>query len=454
MDRIAFPKRLRLDAVAFLKGVLICILTAAYALVVFTTVVAIVVLPFGNVADIVAPPDWLLPRLGRYDLLDAFLIIVFGPTLGVSLIAAAFALLTTQRVYRWLRTGVNDLVNEHQDDAFALVTKVHSHLASATPPQALLPTIAITIAQTLKLPYVAIETHDTDAFPESAFGIAPPGAVIQHLPLRYQESTIGELHVAARRVGEPFSPSDLKVLGDLAQQVGITLYAAQMTVDLQRSRTRLVTAREEERRRIRRDLHDGLGPTLANFAMRLEQARDSLPPGAEESAALLAVLTAEAQSTIHDVRRLVYQLRPPDLDEYGLVSALREYLHRVSPKGTTITLAAPEATPILPAAVEVAAYRIVQEAVNNAVKHARASTITVKLAFPQAPVQPSSLWVEISDNGVGLAAGHPAGIGLHSMQERAEELGGTFMIQSGEESGTLVAAQLPIAGKEDFDPYD
>jgi signal transduction histidine kinase len=228
--------------------------------------------------------------------------------------------------------------------------------------------------------------------------------------LRYQETKIGELRVAARRMDEALSQSDLKVLGDLAWQVGIALYAAQLTADLQRSRTRLVTAREEERRRIRRDLHAGLGPTLANFAMRLEQARESLPPGAAESGALLATLTAEAQSTTRDVRRLVYQLRPPDLDEFGLVSALREYLHRMTPKGTTIALQAPEALPNLPAAVEVAAYRIVQEAVNNVIKHARASVITVTLALSPAVAAPLSLAVEIGDNGVGLPVDHPVRI--------------------------------------------
>jgi len=443
--RASLFHRPRPNASGCLKGVLLCVLTAAYVGVVFTLVVAVAVLPFGNPNDIFVPPSWLLPLVGHADLLDAFLAIVFGPTLGVSLVAAAVVLLTAPRAYRWLRAGVDDLLNDQQDKTAALVAKVHSDLAATTSPRALLPTVTAAIAQTLKLPYVAIATGESDAPLESAFGVAPPESIIQHIPLRYQETTIGELHVAARRPGEPLSPADLKVLGDLAQQVGITLYAARMTADLQRSRARLVTAREEERRRIRRDLHDGLGPTLANFAMRLEQARDSLPPGAEESAALLAALTAEAQSTIQDVRRLVYQLRPPDLDEYGLVSALREYLHRVTPKGTAITLAAPEAAPALPAAVEVAAYRIVQEAVNNAVKHANAGAITVTLALLQTGEQPSSLRVEISDNGVGLPPGHPVGIGLHSMKERAEELGGAFLIRAGEEGGTLVAAQLPIA---------
>jgi signal transduction histidine kinase len=441
-------KPVSLDADALLKGVLIGTLTAAYVLVLFSLVVAVIVLPFGDPREIFVPPAWLVPVVGRFFLLDAFLVIIFGPAFGISLIAALIVLLTTRRVYRWLRVGINDLIYGQHDDAFALMATVHPHLATMTAPQAILPTIAATIAQTLKLPYVAIEAqdaaHDANTPLEGVFGIAPLGAAMVHLPLRYQETNIGELRVAARRSDEALSQSDLSVLGDLARQVGIALYAAQLTADLQRSRTRLVTAREEERRRIRRDLHDGLGPALANFAMRLEQARESLPPGAGEANGVLAQLTLQAQTTIADVRRLVYELRPPTLDEYGLVSALREYLHRMEPKGITATLEAPTELPPLPAAVEVAVFRIVQEAFNNAVKHAQAHAITIALTIQQVGESSHFLGVEIWDDGIGLPADHPVGIGLHSLRERAEELGGTCLIRNGPRGGTQVIAQLPL----------
>jgi signal transduction histidine kinase len=237
-------------------------------------------------------------------------------------------------------------------------------------------------------------------------------------------------------------------LRDLARQVGIALYAAQSTDDLQRARIRLVTAREEERRRIRRDLHDGLGPMLANFAMQLEQARENLPADATESDLILARLTTQAQTTITDVRRLVYDLRPPDLDEFGLLSALREYLHRHQTKSTTLRLAESPALPTLPAAAEVAAYRIVQEAINNALKHAHASEVIIRLTIEgdveqSREVQQRALRMEIADNGIGIPADHTVGIGLHSMRERAEELGGACTITSNQ-SGTQVVAYLPI----------
>lgn len=449
MQTIGIPaKRIGFYADALLKKSLLFILTTAYVLIFFSLVVAMVVLPFGDPSAILMPPLWLQPLAGRADgMLSAFLAIIAGPTIGVNLIATVLVLLTTPSVYRWLCIGINDLIDGQHDDAFALMTNFYAHLETMTAPQAILPTIAATIAQTLKLPYVAIATHDEAVPLEVEVGVVPPGAEITALALRYQETKIGELRVAARRAGEPLSQSDRKVLSDLARQVGIALYAAQLTADLQRSRTRLVTAREEERRRLRRDLHDGLGPTLANFAMRLEQARDTLPAAAVESDTILANLTGEAQQAITDIRRLVYELRPPDLDEYGLISALREYLQRRQPKGTALTLTAPDPLPALPAAVEVAAYRIVQEAVNNAVKHARASAITVTLALPFSAELPLSLCVEICDNGVGLSADHPIGIGLHSMRERAEELGGSCVISSHAEGGTQVVAQLPLGLK-------
>ncbi len=419
-------------------------LTTAYGLLLFTLVVAVATLPFGDPRQTFMARGWLLPFLGYNSLLDTFLAIIFGPTVGITLIATAIVLLTLARVYRWLRIRIDDLVYGHHDDAFALMATVHPHLDLMTASQVILPTIAATIAQSLKLPYVAIESQGGEAPLVAVFGVVPQDANLTYLLLRYQETRIGELRVAARRADEPLSHSDLKVLGDLARQVGIALYAAQLTQDLQRARIRLVTAREEERRRIRRDLHDGLGPTLANFAMRLEQARECLPPGAEESATLLAHLTGQAQTTIADIRHLVYDLRPPDLDEYGLLSALREYLHRMHPKGIQVTLNAPATLPVLPAAVEVAVYRIVQEAFNNARKHAQARTITVTITLEQVAAEPLALQVTIGDDGRGLAPDHLVGVGLHSMQERAEELGGTCVIHNLTAGGVQVVAHLPL----------
>jgi len=329
-----------------LKAAVLATLTGAYVVVVFVFTLAVLTRALGWPGRELTPPPWALPALGHVWALDLAFIILLGPPAGVTLVALVVVLFTTPAAFRWLQRGVNVLIDAEHDDPFSLITRLDPHLRAMDSTQAILPTIAATIAQTLKLPYVAIVAHpgvgpidEESTFPLAAeYGAAPADVEEVSLPLVYQGTPIGTMRVAARRRGETLSQSDLRLLNDLARQVGISLYAARLTGDLQRSRVRLVTAREEERRRIRRDLHDGLGPTLANFAMQLERAREQLPAGAEEIDTILARLTEQSQATIGDIRRLVYELRPPDLDEFGLVPALREYLHRVQPKGTCILL--------------------------------------------------------------------------------------------------------------------
>ena len=172
---------------------------------------------------------------------------------------------------------------------------------------------------------------------------------------------MGDLLVAPRGPGEEFSPADRRLLDDVAQQIGPATHAVRLTADLQQSRERLVTAREEERRRLRRDLHDGLGPQLAAIILKLETARNRL--GHDPMAnALLRDLAARTEAAVTDIRRLVYALRPPALDDLGLKQALLEAAGQYGKPGITIVVDVPDSLPQLPAAVKVAAYRIAQEA--------------------------------------------------------------------------------------------
>jgi signal transduction histidine kinase len=221
------------------------------------------------------------------------------------------------------------------------------------------------------------------------------------------------------------------------------VHAARLTADLQRSRERLVATREEERRRLRRDLHDGLGPTLASMTLKLDAARNLLTQHPPEVEPLLVEVKTQLQATIADIRRLVYDLRPPALDELGLVSALREQIRQYhDPSGVNVVLEAPPQLPPLPAAVEVAAYRITLEALTNVARHARAHTCCVRLQFVHADAE--ALIVEVTDDGLGLPPQHPLGVGLASMQERASELGGTCSITSRATGGTQVLVWLPL----------
>jgi signal transduction histidine kinase len=213
-----------------------------------------------------------------------------------------------------------------------------------------------------------------------------------------------------------------------------------LTTDLQHSRERLVTAREEERRRIRRDLHDGLGPALASLTLKLDAANNLIAHNPSVAKALLLELKGQTQAALADIRRLVYALRPPALDELGLVSALREHLASGhAGNGLDTVIEAPEALPPLPAAIEVAAYRIVLEAHTNAARHANAHHCKIRIWIDDA------LHLEIIDDGVGLPHDIRAGVGLTSMRERAAELGGTCIIEPRKGGGgSQVRAQLPL----------
>jgi signal transduction histidine kinase len=218
-----------------------------------------------------------------------------------------------------------------------------------------------------------------------------------------------------------------------------------LTAELQRSRERLVTAREEERKRLRRDLHDGVGPQLAALTLKLETARYLFSHNPKASS-LMADLTERARNTISDVRRSVHALRPPALDELGLVPALQEAAAQYSQNGLCVTLEAPENVPPLPAAVEVAAYRIAQEAITNVVRHAGANNCWVRVGFDE---EAEMLRVEVEDDGRGIGKDLKGGVGMHSMRERAEELGGRCTIEPIAWGGTLVSAQLPCRTTDD-----
>ncbi len=359
--------------------------------------------------------------------------------LALALIAATY---TTVSAY--LSQGVHHLIYGQHDDAFEVVERVHEHLRADTSADSLLPTLAATLSDTLKLPYVAIRTmQDGSAPPDgrphttTTYGTMPPHAELTTIPLRYQDRTLGTLRVSSRRSRDRLSNADLRLLDTLASQVGITLYAAQLTEALQTSRAQLVTAREEERRRIRRDLHDGLGPTLASLRMQLSAARRLVRDTPDEAEQLIDELRDDVSHATADIRRLVYELRPPMLDELGLVVAIRNF--KLSGSPTQLDVVAPEPMPRLSAAVEVAVYRIASEAIHNVIKHAGATTCVVEIS-----VGAGQLTLSVTDDGHYMPAGHTSGMGLRSMRERAAELGGTFSVQPTNADGTCILVQLPL----------
>lgn len=366
--------------------------------------------------------------------------------IGLSLVATAAVAVAVQPLRAIIQRRVDRLMYGDRDDPYRALSRLSERLGQALDPDAVVPAVVEAVADGLRLPYVAIELREAAGLRIAASHGEPRGGELVHLPLEYRGAEVGQLLVAPRPGSDALSPADLALLAELARQAGVAAHVVRLTQDLRRSRERLVTAREEERRRLRRDLHDGLGPALAAIALEI-QSVDALidrDPGAARQ--LLARLRGEVQESIADIRRIAYDLRPPTLDELGLVAAVREQAARLGggsaatgETGLRVAVEAPAELPPLPAAVEVAAYRIALEALTNVSRHARASNCSVRITVN------GDLELEVGDDGAGIN-GRPAdGLGLVSMRERVEELGGSLSLRPGHEGrGTVLTVRLPV----------
>jgi signal transduction histidine kinase len=388
--------------------------------------------------------------VGIYVLVVGYLSVLFRAAggqanLAISVLATGLVALLFQPLRNRLQRGINRLMYGERDDPYAVLSRLGQRLEAALASEAVLPTIVETVKESLKLPYVAITLNQEDEFVVATASGTPVKEVLR-LPLVYQGEVAGQLLLGARAPGESFSSADRRLLDDLAREAGVAVHAVRLTTnlqrltaDLQRSRESLVTAREEERRRLRRDLHDGLGPTLASLVQLIDTARTLAIRDPDAAGILLSDIKGQLKTTITDIRRLVYALRPPALDELGLVMAISEHIARFNqPDGLQVSIDAPGHLPSLPAAVEVAAYHISLEAVTNIARHAHAQTCRIRLSLDHG------LIIEITDDGDGLPADLRAGVGLTSMRERAAELGGECRIEPGLARGTRVFVRLPL----------
>ena len=336
---------------------------------------------------------------------------------------------------RWLRPRVALFVEDNNDDPYTTISRVSARLDTELTAEALPLAIAHSLTEILNLPWVELETSE-GATAES--GPRPDGPLVT-LPLQYNGRALGELRLVPRvTAGFPL-PIDERLLGDLTRQISLALYNNQLAAELQESRRHLVTAGEEGRRVLRRDLHDGLGPALATMTMQAETARELLRDDPVAADQALAGLIDQAQTTVSEVRRIVHGLRPPALDELGLFGALGVLADGFATPGLRVELRLPKERQTLSAAVEVAVYRIAQEALTNVSRHARAQTATLALWF-----EGGGLRLEVTDDGVGLSPDAEPGIGLGSMRDRAEGIGGTLTILPNRPRGTCITARFPI----------
>ncbi|HYO39374.1 MAG TPA: sensor histidine kinase [Nocardioidaceae bacterium] len=364
---------------------------------------------------------------------------LLGPRLderGVTVAVLALAVAVYGPLRSWLGAGVRRLLFGRRGDRYDVVSTLAARLEEARSVDEQLPALAGAVASTFKVPYVRVEVLGPAGRVLSAtHGVAP--AATQDLDIAYHGERVGRLVLARVGVRSLLSRRDQALLLDLVRQAAIALRSGLLAGELQESRERLVLAREEDRRRIRRDLHDGLGPVLGGVAMRLEAAANAVDADPDTARRLVRQARTEIGGALDDVRRLVHDLRPPALDDLGLVAVIEQQAERA---GSVLDVSVQaDGVGLLPAAVEVAAFRIVSEALNNVVRHARATRCAITLR-PEA----AALEVVVADDGSGIADDVAAGVGLLSLRERAEELGGLCEVSCPPAGGTTVRAWLPF----------
>lgn len=354
-----------------------------------------------------------------------------GRPLGTAPVAVLCALLAfgVRPLEVMLRGVVDQLLFGDRPDALTAATNLADRIGDD-------PVLALdAIREALVLPYASLQVENEL--------LANSGSEVTHtrvLPLRLGGDVLGEMTVGLRPGDLGLSPADEDVLRIVAPLLAQTLRARALARDLKESRGAAIIAIEEERLRLRRDLHDGLGPTLTGVAFSADAARNQIQSAPDRADALLVSLRADTAGAIAEIRRLVEGLRPPALDELGLVGAVRQYASGLHTDGGALlatTVKAPDALTNLTAAVEVAAYRIVVEALTNVARHAMATRVRVDIA-----AEDDELLLFITDDGGSKASWIP-GVGISSMRERAEQVGGTLTAAPVGQGGR-VEARLPL----------
>lgn len=301
--------------------------------------------------------------------------------------------------------------------------------------------LAEALVDTLRLSYLQVVT-ELDGIRTTVAEHGIDGVESTRFPITHAGVNLGQL--TARRRHTHLDIRDERLLQAAAAQLGVVLHANRLAAQLQRAREDLVFSREDERRRLRRELHDGMGPTLAGIRLGLEAADNALPVDISRTRGLLSDVRADVAGLIEDVRRVVDGLRPPLLDEVGLVGALTQRANAFADMANWTMHLESDPLPALPAAVEVAAFRIGSEALTNVARHARATRCDIHLG-----VSDGSFVMVISDDGSGGAV-PGKGTGLASIYERTTELGGSVMIDS-HEKGTTLQVRLPLVGVSQHD---
>jgi signal transduction histidine kinase len=360
---------------------------------------------------------------------------LLGRSTGAPILATALVAVLAQPLHQRLHRAVNRLVHGAVDEPYAALSRLGERLEAARDPEAVgahvLPEVVGAVARLLRVP-AEMALRDGSRVPAGDPG---PDALV--VPLGYAGETLGELRVGTRPGG--LSRHERRLLDGLARQAAVAVHGQLLGRDLQHSRELLVSAREEERRRLRRDLHDGVGPALAAAALQVETAREVYGRDPEAAGAILDRAAHRLRAVVDDVRTAVHGLRPATLDDLGLPAALVELAARFDGPGRQVTATVAD-VPGRSAAVDAAVYLVASEAVNNAARHAAPGTVRLDLSAANG-----GLLLTVRDDGRGLPAQPPAGVGLRSMRERADELAGSLDLAPAPGGrGTEVRLWLPL----------
>ncbi|MFG2916997.1 histidine kinase [Kitasatospora sp. NPDC048298] len=360
-----------------------------------------------------------------------------GP--GALVVVAAVFLLAVglPRGVRWASGVVDRWYYGSRAQPYQVLRSLAGRVSQTVDPQEVPAVLCRTVSEELRLPGVEL-TVSTRSGERPLAAVGELSGSGEGFPLVHRGDRIGRLTVAPREGQRVLDGSDRDILRSLADQAAPAVASLQLMADLRASRERIVAAREEERRQLRRDIHDGLGPMLAGLRLRLQAAAAVDDPALFSS--VLDRVADDLASAVREVRRITDRLGPTALGDYGLSLALSRLAETFSgPDLAVATRLEPDPLPALPAAVEVAVYRITAEALNNVLRHARATSATVFVR-----VDAGRLELDIEDDGQGPGHGLPEhpGVGLRSMSERAAEIGGSCTVDA-LRHGTRVHAVLP-----------
>lgn len=348
------------------------------------------------------------------------------------LLAVVVVAVAVHPAYSWLRQRIERWVYGYRAQPRQAL-RLLADRTDAAEPEALVASISEAVAEALRVSSAWVDTGTAGS---------DDGHIVR-APLEHRGQRLGDLAIEVPD-GRQLTPADLALLRDLARYAAVLVRSEQQGDQLRESRTRIVAGREEERRRLRRDLHDGVGPSLAAIVLQLNAAQSRADGGERDM--LLTEAREEVKATIAEVRRLVDDLRPPAIDEVGLVDAIQQRAATLT-GDLVIEVTGPDPMPALPAAVEVAAFRIAAEAMTNVARHAHATRCRVALDVN------GSFELTITDNGLGTVLSTTRGVGWTSMRERAAELGGSCTIAGRPDGGLVVCAVLPL-GQQQLEGID